>query len=173
MDVAVRAAARRDRAAAGAGRARDLHIGWARAALNQRDVEWARALLGAGAAVGEPEALADLLGVLPADERDAAAAGLVRWVRDRAELLRLLERVPGPWSGPARRRRHGDPDGFGGTPRALRRAPADAAVPGRRPAARPAAAARLAEHPVRPPPRPLTDLIDTLRFRDEMVKELS
>ncbi|MBE1537446.1 DUF5691 domain-containing protein [Actinomadura algeriensis] len=155
------------------GGARDLHIGWARAALNQRDVEWARALLGADAAAGEPEALADLLGVLPRDERDAAAARLVRWVRDRAELLRLLERVPGPWTGPLADAVVALLTGSAGHPaRAAEHLltqvcrVADLRLD-------PAAAARLAEHPVRPPPRPLTDLIDTLRFRDEMVKELS
>ncbi|MFV2173674.1 DUF5691 domain-containing protein [Actinomadura sp. LOL_016] len=155
------------------GGAGDLHVGWARAALNQRDAEWARALIGAGVVVDEPEALADLLDVLPRDERDAAAAGLVRRAPDRAELLRLLERVPGPWAGqlasavvvilarsagrPTRAAEH--------TLTQLCRV-ADLRLD-------PAAAPRLAEHPVRPLPRPLTDLIDTLRFRDEMLKELS
>ncbi|KAB2345140.1 DUF5691 domain-containing protein [Actinomadura rudentiformis] len=79
--------------------ARDVHIGWARAALRQRDAEWARALLKGGVVVDEPEALADLLAILPAAERDAAAAGLIRWVEGNPDLLRVLERIPGPWSG--------------------------------------------------------------------------
>ncbi|MFG2005304.1 DUF5691 domain-containing protein [Spirillospora sp. NPDC048911] len=79
--------------------ARDVHIGWARAALRQRDAEWARALLKGGVVVDEPEALADLLAILPATERDAAAAGLIRWVEGNPDLLRVLERIPGPWAG--------------------------------------------------------------------------
>ncbi|GGV08645.1 hypothetical protein GCM10010182_30160 [Actinomadura cremea] len=155
------------------GGAGDLHVGWARAALNQRDAEWARALIGAGVVVDEPEALADLLDVLPRDERDAAAAGLVRRAPDRAELLRLLERVPGPWAGPLASavvailaRSAGRPTRAAEHTLTQLCRVADLRLD-------PAAAPRLAEHPVRPLPRPLTDLIDTLRFRDEMVKELS
>ncbi|MBX6766857.1 MAG: hypothetical protein IRY90_06865, partial [Actinomadura rubrobrunea] len=79
--------------------ARDVHIGWARAALRQRDVAWARALLKGGVLADEPEALAELLQVLPADERDQAAADLIRWVEGGPDLLRVLERIPGPWTG--------------------------------------------------------------------------
>ncbi|MEV5829525.1 DUF5691 domain-containing protein [Spirillospora sp. NPDC052242] len=155
------------------GGAGDLHTGWARAALNQRDVEWARALLGGGAAVDEPEALADLLGVLPADERGAAAAGLVRGAPDRAELLRLLERVPGPWTGPLAAAVVTILTGSAGQPT---RAAEHTLVRLCRVAdlrLDPAAAERLAGHPVRPHPRPLTDLVETLRFRGAMLKELS
>lgn len=155
------------------GGAGDLHTGWARAALNQRDAGWARALLGDGAAVDEPEALADLLGVLPEDERGAAAAGLVRRAPDRAELLRLLERVPGPWTGPLAAAVVTILTGSAGLPT---RAAEHTLVRLCRVAdlrLDPAAAARLAEHPVRPHPRPLTDLVETLRFRGEMLKELS
>ncbi|QFG20571.1 DUF5691 domain-containing protein [Actinomadura sp. WMMB 499] len=155
------------------GGAGDPHTGWARAALNQRDAEWARALIEAGAVADEPEALADLLDVLPEGERDAAAAALVRRVPDRGDPLRLLERVPGPWAGPLASAVVAILASAAGRPtRAAEHTltrlcrVADLRLD-------PAAAARLAEHPVRPLPRPLTDLIDTLRFRDEMLKELS
>jgi hypothetical protein len=154
---------------------RDVHIGWAKAALVQRDGAWARALLKGGVMVDEPEALADLLSVLPAGERDAAAADLIRWVPGRSELLRVLERVPGPWTGP-----------LAATVVATLTASAE------RPAQRdehlitrlcrradqrldPAAAARL--DPVaaggEAVPRAVAELTATLRFRDEMLKELT
>ncbi|WUI02327.1 DUF5691 domain-containing protein [Spirillospora sp. NBC_00431] len=151
---------------------RDVHIGWARAALGQRDAEWARALLKGGVMVDEPEALADLLSVLPEAERDPAAADLIRWVEGQPDLLRVLERVPGPWTG------------------ALASAVVAtlAATPLDRPTRRdehlvaqlcrladlrlePAAAPRLENlEPVLP--QAVTELIATLRFRDEMLKEL-
>ncbi|WP_284454695.1 DUF5691 domain-containing protein [Actinomadura madurae] len=151
---------------------RDVHIGWARAALGQHDTAWARALLKGGVMVDEPEALADLLSVLPADERDAAAADLIRWVEGRPDLLRVLERVPGPWTGPL-----------------AAAVVATLSLSAERPTRRdehlvtqlcrladqrlaPAAAARLEElEPAAP--RAVTDLIATLRFRDEMLKELT
>ncbi|WP_433462534.1 DUF5691 domain-containing protein [Spirillospora sp. CA-128828] len=151
---------------------RDVHIGWARAALGQRDGGWARALLKGGVMVDEPEALADLLSVLPEDERDPAAAGLIRWVEGRPDLLRVLERVPGPWTGPLA-------SAVAGTLTASAERPtrrdehlvtqlcrlADQRLD-------PAAAARLEElEPAAP--RAVTDLIATLRFRDEMLKELT
>ncbi|URM94427.1 hypothetical protein LUW76_08880 [Actinomadura madurae] len=122
--------------------------------------------------VDEPEALADLLSVLPADERDAAAADLIRWVEGRPDLLRVLERVPGPWTGPL-----------------AAAVVATLSLSAERPTRRdehlvtqlcrladqrldPAAAARLEElEPAAP--RAVTDLIATLRFRDEMLKELT
>ncbi|MEU5987736.1 DUF5691 domain-containing protein [Spirillospora sp. NPDC047418] len=155
--------------------ARDVHIGWAKAALAQRDGAWARALLKGGVMVDEPEALADLLSVLPGGERDAAAADLIRWVQGRSELLRVLERVPGPWTGP-----------LAATVVATLTASAE------RPTQRdehlvaqlcrladqrldPAAAARLDPPAARgdAAPRAVTELIATLRFRDEMLKELT
>ncbi|RSN41766.1 DUF5691 domain-containing protein, partial [Actinomadura sp. WAC 06369] len=155
------------------GGAGDLHTGWARAALNRRDAGWARALLGGAAAVDEPEALADLLGLLPEGERGAAAAALVRRAPDRAELLRLLERVPGPWTGPLAAAVVTILTGAAGLPT---RAAEHTLVRLCRVAdlrLDPGAAERLAGHPVRPHPRPLTDLVETLRFRGEMLKELS
>jgi Family of unknown function (DUF5691) len=79
--------------------ARDVHLGWARAAVRQRDAAWARAILKGGVVVEEAEALADLLTVLPDGERDSAAADLARWVKDYPDLLRVLDRIPGPWTG--------------------------------------------------------------------------
>ncbi|WP_165959274.1 DUF5691 domain-containing protein, partial [Actinomadura sp. KC345] len=155
---------------------RDVHIGWARAALSQRDAEWARALLKGGVMVDEPEALADLLSVLPEEERDPAAAGLIRWVEGRPELLRVLERVPGPWSGalasavvailgasaerPTRRDEHLIVQ--------LCRLADQRLDPGTAPRLDVLAAEQGAAAP-----RAVTDLIATLRFRDEMLKELS
>ncbi|WP_030172574.1 DUF5691 domain-containing protein [Spirillospora albida] len=156
---------------AGTG-ARDVHIGWARAARRQRDTAWARALLRGGAVVDEPEALADLPAVLPAAERDDAAAGLIRMADGHPDLLRVLERVPGPWTG------------------VLASAVVAALVSAaRRPARRdeltltqlcrladrrldPGAAARLAD--LGPgTPRAVHDLTATLRFRADMLKELT
>ncbi|MQY09586.1 DUF5691 domain-containing protein [Actinomadura macrotermitis] len=157
---------------------RDVHIGWARAALGQRDVPWARALLKGGVMVDEPEALADLLAVLPADERDTAAAGLIRWVEGQPELLRVLERVPGPWRGeladavvavltaaadrPTHRHEH--------TLLQLGRLADQSLAPEAAPRLE-ALAHRL--DPASAAAPVLADLIETLRFRSDMIKELS
>ncbi|MEO3784854.1 DUF5691 domain-containing protein [Actinocorallia sp. B10E7] len=82
------------------GFAHDVHLGWARAALRQGAAGWARCLLDAGAVAQEAEAPAELLELLPEDERDAAAAELIRAAADHAHLLRLLSRLPSPWTGP-------------------------------------------------------------------------
>ncbi|MFC4051807.1 DUF5691 domain-containing protein [Actinomadura syzygii] len=156
--------------------ARDVHIGWARAALAQRDADWARALLKGGVMVDEPEALADLLSVLPESERDAAAADLIRWVEGQPDLLRVLEHVPGPWTGPL-------------AAAVLAALAASAERPTRRDEhlvtqlcrladlrLDPSAAPRLdglAAEPDAAVPRAVPELIATLRFRDEMLKELS
>ncbi|TDB83986.1 hypothetical protein E1264_26335 [Actinomadura sp. KC216] len=151
---------------------RDVHIGWARAALGQHDAEWARALLKGGVMVDEPEALADLLSVLPEAERDPAAADLIRWVEGQPDLLRVLERVPGPWTGALASAVVATI--AASTERNTRRDEhlitqlcrlADQRLD-------PAAASRLEllEPAV---PRAVTELIATLRFRDEMLKELN
>jgi len=152
--------------------ARDVHIGWARAALRQRDAGWARALLKGGVVVDEPAALADLLAVLPAAEREPAAADLIRWVDGHPDLLRVLERVPGPWTGllaaavvatltsAAKRPTHRDEHTLTQLCR-LADQRLDPVVASRLDSVGPAA------------PRAVRELITTLRFRDEMLKELA
>ncbi|MEU5879121.1 DUF5691 domain-containing protein [Spirillospora sp. NPDC047279] len=179
------------------GRARDMHIGWARAALRQRDAGWARALLRLavgprqgvgtytrGVVADEPEALADLLAILPAAERDQAAAGLVRWVEGNPDLLRVLERIPGPWTGEladavvatlataaersSQRYEH--------TLTQLCRLADQRLVPEAAPRLE-ALADRLGGDVTviagAAATRTLNELIETLRFRDDMLKELS
>ncbi|MEW2358334.1 DUF5691 domain-containing protein [Spirillospora sp. NPDC029432] len=173
LPVAPAAAADRPAEAGAGAMAGSVHIGWARAALRQRDVGWARALLRGGVAVDEPEALADLLTVLPADERAGAAADLIRWAEGRPELLRVLERIPGPWAG------------------ALAEAVvASIGMAAERSSYRHEHAltqlCRLADQRLAPETAPrlealaarhgaaaLTDLTETLRFRRDMLKELT
>ncbi|WP_020579164.1 DUF5691 domain-containing protein [Actinopolymorpha alba] len=66
--------------------------GWARAAITQRDVTWARALLGEGILSGP------LLGVLPPEERASHAARIVAEGGLGAHLVELLNDVAGPWT---------------------------------------------------------------------------
>jgi hypothetical protein len=150
---------------------RDVHIGWARAAVLRRDAEWARALLKGGAVPAELEPAVDLLAALPAAEREAAAADLLRWADGYRDLVRILDRIPGPWAG--------------ALADAVLGALADAA--GRADAARylgqlcrladerlsPGVAARLVEVTRRHDTWPLTELAETLRFRHDMLEELA
>jgi hypothetical protein len=76
--------------------ARELHPGWRAAVILQRNVEWARALLGA------PDAVADALlaAVLPLDERAAYAEGVARSAAPGdGAVVPLLAAVDGPWPG--------------------------------------------------------------------------
>jgi hypothetical protein len=165
--------------------ARDVHLGWARAAARQRDAHWARALLKGGVVLEEVEALVDLIAVLPEPERDPAATDLIRWVDGKVDLLRVLDRIPEPWNGTladtvlgllAEELRRVAPDG-----------PAAGAAHGGPDSARfLAQLCRLADERLTPEiaPRldelsrrhpgcwPLTELTETLRFRHDMVREL-
>ncbi|SEG05799.1 hypothetical protein SAMN04489712_10357 [Thermomonospora echinospora] len=159
--------------------ARDVHVGWIRAAVRQRDAQWARALLRGGVVpADEAEALADLLEVLPPAERDSAAADLVRWLDGSPELLRLLDRMPGPWAGrladaviellaAAALDEGGGRGGRHGRMLAPLCRLADARLA-------PDTAPRLDEVARRHGDLwPLRELTDTLRFRHEMLQELT
>jgi hypothetical protein len=158
--------------------ARDVHVGWARAAVLHRDAEWARALLdeerallNEGVVPAELEVVADLLGVLPAAERDAAGAELLRRAGGHGDLLRILDRIRGPWAGDLAD--------------AVLGAMTDAA--GRLDGARflgqlcrladerlhPDTAPRVAEVARQYDTWPLTELAETLCFRHDMLKELA
>ncbi|MGX2996836.1 DUF5691 domain-containing protein [Streptomyces sp. JNUCC 64] len=84
----------------------DLHAAWCRAAVRQRDGEWARALLGAPAApgAGGPGAVslaerAKLLAVLPDGERADWVAGFIA-AHGLSEAFQLLGGCAVPWSRP-------------------------------------------------------------------------
>ncbi|GAA2727138.1 DUF5691 domain-containing protein [Actinocorallia aurantiaca] len=151
--------------------ARDVHLGWSRAALRQGAAGWARSLVGHGAVVEEAEALADLLEVLPEDERDAAAAGLIRAAEDHAHLLRLLARLPSPWTGPMAEAVLSmlesvmkDPDSTRFVAQLCRLA--DERLTSE-------AAPRLQALAERHGKWPLVELAETLRFRRDMLQELA
>ncbi|MCZ7417093.1 DUF5691 domain-containing protein [Streptomyces sp. WMMC897] len=77
----------------------DLHAAWSRAAVRQRDEEWARALVGAPTAPtaegpGDP---ARLLTVLPPAERAAWSAAFIA-AHGLSEAFRLLGTCAVPWS---------------------------------------------------------------------------
>ncbi|MDH6217449.1 DUF5691 domain-containing protein [Streptomyces pseudovenezuelae] len=84
----------------------DLHAAWCRAAVRQRNAEWARALLGTPSApeAGGPGAVslaerAKLLGTLSAAERSAWVAGFIA-THGLSEAFQLLGVCTVPWSGP-------------------------------------------------------------------------
>jgi hypothetical protein len=68
----------------------EVRAGWVRAAVSQRDPEWARALFAL-------DPIADLLDVLPADERQELAAGFVRRKEMDSQLIMVLGGVERPW----------------------------------------------------------------------------
>ncbi|HZB30655.1 MAG TPA: DUF5691 domain-containing protein [Streptosporangiaceae bacterium] len=148
---------------------KDVHIGWARAAVSCRDVEWARALLGVLAA--EIDVAVDLLGVLPAAERAARAADLLRGADGYRGLIRVLDRMPGPWAGEladavldALADAAARPDGARYLGQLCRLADERLS---------PGVADRLVEITRRHDTWPLAELAETLRFRRDMLEELS
>lgn len=79
----------------------DLHAAWCRAAVRQKDVAWARALLGPPSAPpahgpGDP---AKLLAVLPQAERSGWAAGFIA-AHGLSDAFRILAVCAVPWSSP-------------------------------------------------------------------------
>ncbi|MGW0331292.1 DUF5691 domain-containing protein [Streptomyces sp. NPDC003011] len=84
----------------------ELHAAWCRAAVRQRDAQWARALLGAPAApeAGGPGAVslaerAKLLGTLDAAERAGWVAGFIA-AHGLSEAFQLLGVCAVPWAAP-------------------------------------------------------------------------
>jgi Family of unknown function (DUF5691) len=75
--------------------------GWARAAIEQRDQAWALALIDLAVAgkLPVPALTAELVAMLPPAERMTRAAALARAATEFVALVRLLERVAGPWTG--------------------------------------------------------------------------
>ncbi|HZF90918.1 DUF5691 domain-containing protein [Streptomyces sp.] len=84
----------------------ELHAAWCRAAVRQRDAEWARALLGTPSSpeAGGPGAVslaerAKLLGTLGAGERAAWVAGFIA-AHGLSEAFQLLGVCAVPWAPP-------------------------------------------------------------------------
>ncbi|QKZ19339.1 DUF5691 domain-containing protein [Streptomyces chartreusis] len=84
----------------------ELHAAWCRAAVRQRDAEWARALLGSPSApeAGGPGAVslaerAKLLGTLSPDERAEWVAGFIA-THGLSEAFQLLGVCTVPWAAP-------------------------------------------------------------------------
>ncbi|AWE51981.1 DUF5691 domain-containing protein [Streptomyces nigra] len=84
----------------------ELHAAWCRAAVRQRDAEWARALLGSPAApeAGGPGAVslaerAKLLATLDTGERAEWVAGFIA-THGLSEAFQLLGVCAVPWGGP-------------------------------------------------------------------------
>ncbi|MFC4056982.1 DUF5691 domain-containing protein [Planomonospora corallina] len=146
---------------------REVTAGWVRAAVLQRDPVWARELFAR-------DPLADLLAVLPRDEREAVAAAFVRGGgpagrRSRGldgQLIMVLGGAQGPWGPDLTRAVLGkilelagsQPWNLGELVR-LAGERADPALHG--------LAERLSLEP------PIQEVAALLRFRDDMLKELS
>ncbi|MFD6529107.1 DUF5691 domain-containing protein [Streptomyces sp. NPDC060184] len=86
--------------------AADLHAAWCRAAVRQRDEEWARALLGAPTAppadttgTDSPAERSKLLATLPLEERAAWAAGFIA-AHGLSDAFQLLGVCTVPWAAP-------------------------------------------------------------------------
>ncbi|MEV6259743.1 DUF5691 domain-containing protein [Streptomyces sp. NPDC051784] len=90
----------------GDGWAGELHAAWCRAAVRQKDSEWARALLGApsippanGPGTASLAERSQLLAVLPPAERALWVAGFVS-AHGLSEAFQLLGVCAVPWDGP-------------------------------------------------------------------------
>ncbi|TXS37606.1 DUF5691 domain-containing protein [Streptomyces sp. OR43] len=84
----------------------ELHAAWCRAAVRQRDAEWARALLGApstppsnGPGTASLAERSKLLAVLPTAERADWVAGFIA-AHGLSEAFQLLGVCPTPWAEP-------------------------------------------------------------------------
>ncbi|GHF17244.1 DUF5691 domain-containing protein [Streptomyces morookaense] len=82
----------------------DLHAAWCRAAVRQRDADWARALLGPATAPPAPEGAAwrdpaKLLSALPPAERAAWVADFIS-AHGLSDAFRLLGVCTVPWAEP-------------------------------------------------------------------------
>ncbi|MFJ6431335.1 DUF5691 domain-containing protein [Streptomyces sp. NPDC091416] len=84
----------------------ELHAAWCRAAVRQRDAEWARALLGApstppsnGPGTASLAERSKLLAVLPGTERADWVAGFIA-AHGLSEAFQLLGVCPTPWAEP-------------------------------------------------------------------------
>ncbi|HEU5158738.1 MAG TPA: DUF5691 domain-containing protein [Streptosporangiaceae bacterium] len=152
-------------------RGKDVHAGWARAAVLGRDAEWARALLAAGVVADEIEPAVDLLGVLPAAERETHAAELVRGADGYRGLIRVLDRVPGPWAGELADVVLGALADAAGRADAVRYLGRLCRLADER--LSPGVADRLVEITRRHDTWPLAELTETLRFRRDMMDELT
>ncbi|WP_327369386.1 DUF5691 domain-containing protein [Streptomyces sp. NBC_01217] len=88
------------------GWAEELHAAWCRAAVRQRDPEWARALLGApsvppsnGPGTASLAERSKLLAILPAAERAEWVADFIA-AHGLSEAFQLLGVCPTPWADP-------------------------------------------------------------------------
>ncbi|MFB9717943.1 DUF5691 domain-containing protein [Planobispora longispora] len=138
---------------------REVMAGWVRAAVLQGDPEWARELFAS-------DPLADLLAVLPREEQETVAAGFVRRHGLDGQLIMVLGGAAAPW-GPelARAVLHKILELSGTQPwnlgelTKLAGERVDPALYG--------LAERLSPEP------PIQEVAALLRFRDDMLKELS
>ncbi|MCD0448676.1 DUF5691 domain-containing protein [Actinocorallia sp. API 0066] len=148
--------------------ARDVHLGWCRAALRQGEARWARALLREGFIVDEADSPTALLALLPEPERSVEAAALLAAAEDPPHRLRLLGHLPGPWEGPLADAVLAPLAGAAGDD--ARHVSQLCRLADER--LTPASAERVRDLAAAHPSWPLTELADTLAFRHRMLSEL-
>lgn len=148
----------------------DVRAGWWQAALDQRDAEWAAALL-ATWQPGDPVKPDAHLALLPAERRSVIAADVVARHRADAAVVGLIAACPGPWNAQLgavvldviRYRRRRDPFPLINLRRALAtRLPADLAPD----------VEALAEERIDAVTDTMTRVADDIRFRHDMTEEL-